>query len=216
MGVSRWKNTVGSPVMMWKCFPRGRKLRNDMTMAMCSSTPAVIVLVAACGDIPYRNQVATLPETGRYQGTYTITAGVLLHIAIVMSFLNFLPMGKHFHIITGLPTVFFQRLTPMGQLSKLDLEHTEKFGVAKITDLSWKEILDTYSCTECGRCQTYCPTYDTGKPLTHKEVNRAIRHHAQQAAAAFPLPIASLLHHLNRIKPLPAPTNGHGADGHGS
>jgi Fe-S oxidoreductase len=47
-------------------------------------------------------------------------------------------------------------------------------------------------------------------------MNRAIRHHAQQAAAAFPLPIASLLHHLNRIKPMPAPTNGHGADGHGA
>src|SRR5919205_402465 len=69
-----------------------------------------------------------------------------------------------------------------GQLSKLDLEKSEKFGVAKLTDLSWKEILDTYSCTECGRCQTYCPTYETGKPLTHKEVNRAIRHHVQQVA----------------------------------
>src|SRR5207245_6756468 len=96
-------------------------------------------------------------------------AFVLVHITIVLAFLNFLPLGKHFHIITGLPTVFFQRLTPQGQLSKLDLENSEKFGVAKLTDLSWKEILDTYSCTECGRCQTYCPTYDTGKPLTHTE-----------------------------------------------
>ena len=55
--------------------------------------------------------------------TSVMTAGVLLHIAIVMAFLNFLPLGKHFHIITGLPTVFFQRLTPQGQLSKLDLEN---------------------------------------------------------------------------------------------
>jgi Fe-S oxidoreductase len=179
-------------------------------------------LARNAGEVPW-----FLPVSGRVArwflygmspgaATSLMTAGVLFHIAIVMAFLNFLPMGKHFHIITGLPTVFFQRLTPMGQLSKLDLEHTEKFGVAKLTDLSWKEILDTYSCTECGRCQTYCPTYDTGKPLTHKEVNRAIRHHAQQAAAAFPLPIASLLSHLNRIKPMPAPANGHGADGHGA
>ena len=108
------------------------------------------------------------------------TAGILAHITIVMAFLNFLPLGKHFHIITGLPNVYFQRLTPQGQLSKIDLENSEKFGSATVKDLSWKEILDTYSCTECGRCQTYCPTYMTGKPLTHKEVNRAIRHHAQE------------------------------------
>ena len=88
--------------------------------------------------------------------------------------------------------------------------------MSKLTDLSWKEILDTYSCTECGRCQTYCPTYETGKPLTHKEMNRAIRHHAQQAAAMFPLPLASLVQHLNRIKPMPVPGNGHGADAHGA
>src|SRR5260370_1483576 len=99
------------------------------------------------------------------------TAGVVLHIAIVLAFLNFLPIGKHFHIITGLPTVFFQRLTPQGQLSKLALENGEKFGVATLTDLSWKEGLDTYSRTECWRCQTYCPTYMTRNPLTHKEVN---------------------------------------------
>src|SRR5438477_2739095 len=162
-------------------------------------------LAKSAGEVPWY-----LPVSGRVAewflygmspgaATTLMTAGVLLHIAIVMAFLNFLPMGKHFHIITGLPTVFFQRLTPMGQLSKLDLEHTEKFGVAKLTDLSWKEILDTYSCTECGRCQTYCPTYDTGKPRTHKEVNRAIRHHAQQVAESLPLPLLQIARSLNRI-----------------
>ena len=145
-----------------------------------------------------------------------MTVGVLLHIAIVMAFLNFLPLGKHFHILTGLPTVFFQRLAPQGQLSKLDLENSEKFGVAKLTDLSWKEILDTYSCTECGRCQTYCPTYVTGKPLTHKEVNRAIRHHAQQMATQMPLPLAMLARKLNRIPPVTGGSHANGpGDGHG-
>jgi Fe-S oxidoreductase len=193
------------------------------------------ILAKSAGEVPWY-----LPVSGRVASWFlygmspgaaqnVITVGVLLHIAIVMAFLNFLPLGKHFHIITGLPTVYFQRLTPQGQLSKLDLEHSEKFGVAKLTDLSWKEILDTYSCTECGRCQTYCPTYDTGKPLTHKEVNRAIRHHAQQVAAWMPLPLGVIAARLNRLKPMPnghsgAPTDpahhdpsghGHGADGHG-
>ncbi|MFL5411759.1 MAG: (Fe-S)-binding protein [Myxococcales bacterium] len=177
-------------------------------------------LAKSAGEVPWylpvSGRVATWFLSGMSPGAANglITVGVLLHITIVMAFLNFLPMGKHFHIIPGLPTVFFQRLTPMGQLSKLDLEHSEKFGVAKLTDLSWKEILDTYSCTECGRCQTYCPTYDTGKPLTHKEVNRAIRHHAQQSSASLPLPLGNILRHLNRIKPLPPPVH-HGSNGHG-
>ncbi|HEY6912787.1 MAG TPA: (Fe-S)-binding protein, partial [Myxococcales bacterium] len=160
--------------------------------------------------LPVSGRVAGFIESGHAAGI--MTAFVLVHVTIVMAFLNFLPIGKHFHIITGLPTVFFQRLTPQGQLSKLDLENSEKFGVAKLTDLSWKEILDTYSCTECGRCQTYCPTYDTGKPLTHKEVNRAIRHHAQQMAEQMPLPIRQLLRGMNRIPPVTG--GGHG-DGHG-
>ena len=175
-------------------------------------------LAKSAGEVPWY-----LPVSGRVAAwfldgmspqtaTNVMTAGVVFHITIVMTFLNFLPMGKHFHIITGLPTVYFQRLAPMGQLSKLDLENSQSFGVAKLTDLSWKEILDTYSCTECGRCQTFCPTYDTGKPLTHKEVNRAIRHHAQEAAATLPLPIGALLSRMNRVKPV---TDGHGGNGHG-
>ena len=190
------------------------------------------ILAKRAGVVPWY-----LPVSGRFASWFlsgmspaaaasVVTAGVLVHIAIVMAFLNFLPLGKHFHILTGLPTVFFQRLSPQGQLSKLDLENSEKFGVAKLTDLSWKEILDTYSCTECGRCQTYCPTYLTGKPLTHKEVNRAIRHHAQEVAESMPLPLQQLMRSLNRIQPVAggghsnghgdAPANGHGdAKGHG-
>ena len=180
-------------------------------------------LAKSAGEVPWY-----LPVSGRVASWFlygmspstaagVITVGVLVHIAIVMTFLNFLPLGKHFHIITGLPTVFFQRLSPQGQLSKLDLENSEKFGVAKLPDLSWKEILDTYSCTECGRCQTYCPTYVTGKPLTHKEVNRAIRHHAQQVATSMPLPLFSLLKQLDRTRAAaPAPAhNGHDAHGGG-
>src|SRR6267143_5694331 len=173
-------------------------------------------LAKSAGEVPWY-----LPVSGKIAQWFlygmspraaanAMTFGVLLHIAIVMTFLNFLPMGKHFHIITGLPTVYFQRLTPMGQLSKLDLENATSFGVSKLTDLSWKEILDTYSCTECGRCQTYCPTYDTGKPLTHKEMNRAIRHHAQEMAEKMPLPLAQLARRLNRIRPV---TGGGHADG---
>ena len=110
-------------------------------------------------------------------------ASFWLHLVIVLVFLNFLPFGKHFHVITALPDVYVQRLPPRGALRKLDLEsETPDYGARSVKDLSWKEALDTYSCTECGRCQTYCPTYVTGKPLSHKEVNRTLRHHVQDQA----------------------------------
>ena len=110
-------------------------------------------------------------------------ASFWLHLVIVMVFLNFLPFGKHFHVITALPDVYVQRLPPRGALRKLDLEsETPDYGARSVKDLSWKEALDTYSCTECGRCQTHCPTYVTGKPLSHKEVNRTLRHHIQDLA----------------------------------
>jgi Fe-S oxidoreductase len=106
-------------------------------------------------------------------------AGLWLHLAIILVFLNLLPYGKHFHILTALPNVYLRALPPgSARLRKLDLEREDAtFGTRTAKDLSWKEALDVYSCTECGRCQTHCPTYVTGKPLSHKEVNRAIRRH---------------------------------------
>jgi Fe-S oxidoreductase len=96
------------------------------------------------------------------------------HLTIVLAFLNFLPYGKHFHVITALPNVYFQRLNPSGKLGTPNLEK-EEFGTRTIRDLTWKQGLDLYSCTECGRCQTHCPTYITGKPLTHKGVNQDLK-----------------------------------------
>jgi Fe-S oxidoreductase len=109
-----------------------------------------------------------------------------VHLALILVFLNVLPFGKHFHIVTALPNVFFRRLPPEGALRKLDLEAEDaSFGAATVKDLSWKEAFDVYSCTECGRCQTHCPTYVTGKPLSHKEVNRSIRHHLAETTPAL-------------------------------
>jgi len=112
--------------------------------------------------------------------------GYWLHLVLIVVFLNVLPHGKHFHIVTGLPNVYFRRLPPMARLEKLDLEaEGARFGAATVTDLSWKEGWDVYACTECGRCQTHCPTYLTGKPLSHKEVNRALRRHLGEFGPAL-------------------------------
>ncbi|MEW5737532.1 MAG: (Fe-S)-binding protein [Myxococcota bacterium] len=105
------------------------------------------------------------------------------HVSIILVFLNFLPHGKHFHVIVGLANVFLKALPPVDRpgissSAKLPTPNLEKeeFGAKVLTDLTWKQGLDLDTCTECGRCQTHCPTYLTGKPLTHKGVNQSLKH----------------------------------------
>lgn len=114
-------------------------------------------------------------------------AGYWVHCFIILFFLNLLPIGKHFHVITGLFTVFFQKTKPLGQLSWLDIDieadlDKQFWGIEKVEHMTWKMILDTYSCTECGRCLTHCPTYLTEKPLTHKGLNLTIKDHLLKSA----------------------------------
>ena len=94
-----------------------------------------------------------------------------LHCLAVLVFLNFLPIGKHFHVITGIPNVFFRNLKVNGYVEKIDLEKSEKFGIKTTADMTWSMVLDLYSCTECGRCNVYCPTVLTHKPLSHRQLN---------------------------------------------
>jgi Fe-S oxidoreductase len=92
------------------------------------------------------------------------------HLGIVLGFLNFLPFSKHFHVIIAMPNVWFSKLEPRGRLSRLNLEDEKitKFGAEKLEDLTWKNLLDSYACTECGRCNEFCPTTTTGKELRPK------------------------------------------------
>ena len=99
-----------------------------------------------------------------------------IHCVCILVFLNFLPIGKHFHVITAIPNVFFANLQPAGTVAKIDLEKTEKFGIRSTADLTWPMLLNAYSCTECGRCTVYCPTALTGKPLAHRELNLDLKH----------------------------------------
>ena len=77
-----------------------------------------------------------------------------IHNLVVLVFLNLLPPSKHFHIITSLPNVYFEKLEPKGALSKQDLENATHFGTSHIDQFTWKQVLDMYSCTECGRCSS--------------------------------------------------------------
>jgi Fe-S oxidoreductase len=104
-----------------------------------------------------------------------------LHIVTQLAFLNILPFGKHFHVITALPNVFLKSLGyPHEKTKLLDLEdeeawENESLGINHIHQLNWKQGLDLYTCTECGRCKEVCPTYVTDKPLNLHDFNDQLK-----------------------------------------
>lgn len=108
--------------------------------------------------------------------------GFWTHSALVLIFLNLLPYGKHFHVITVIPNVFAQDLAGIGRLRPIAdiegrIERSETLGVARAKDLSWKAVLDLYTCTECGRCSDHCPAFNTGKLLSPKQFTIDVRDH---------------------------------------
>ena len=129
-------------------------------------------------------------------GTLAILAqvGFWTHSTLVLIFLNILPHSKHFHIITAVPNVFTRDLTHPGRLKPM-AENTEKLmevlmaaselpdptvapiGIGRIEHVSWKAILDFYTCTECGRCSDNCPAHRTGKILSPKHLTLDLRDH---------------------------------------
>jgi Fe-S oxidoreductase len=105
------------------------------------------------------------------------------HLTLVFGFLVYLGYSKHLHIITSVPNVFFKNEEPKGALRTLDIEAVmnaeneseQHFGAGALEQFSWKDMLDLYTCTECGRCQTHCPAYNTGKPLSPKTLITDLR-----------------------------------------
>jgi Fe-S oxidoreductase len=94
-----------------------------------------------------------------------------VHVVTVLGFAAYLPQSKHLHIVTTLPNVFFRSQRPRGALRFVDkIEEQETFGAATLRDLSWKQHLDGYTCTECGRCSDNCPALATGKPLDPQKI----------------------------------------------
>jgi len=96
------------------------------------------------------------------------------HALLILAFLNYLPYSKHLHVITSLINVYFSNTSGPGQkgvMRNMDLEaEVDHFGALDVDHLSWKNLLDGYSCTECGRCTAACPANITGKPLSPRKI----------------------------------------------
>ena len=95
-----------------------------------------------------------------------------IHALVLLFFLVYLPRGKHLHIITAIPNCFFRSLSFVTTVPRLVFQKGRTFGVSKVFQFTWKDLLDFYACTECGRCQAQCPAHNTGKALNPKQVIR--------------------------------------------
>ena len=105
------------------------------------------------------------------------------HLLLVFGFLAYLGYSKHLHIVTAPINVVLREQGPRGRLRPVDIEavmsapdeRDQRFGAGALEDLSWKDVLDLFTCTECGRCQSHCPAYLTGKPLSPKTLITDLR-----------------------------------------
>jgi Fe-S oxidoreductase len=108
---------------------------------------------------------------------WTHLVSYFLHTITFFTFLCFLPLGKHFHVVTSLFNVFFMRLKrgnvkPVRyDVDDAQLDKVESFGVKKLEDFTWKHILDFYSCADCGRCSDNCPANAVGRPLSPRFIS---------------------------------------------
>jgi Fe-S oxidoreductase len=106
---------------------------------------------------------------------------VWAHVVTILSFLAYLPRSKHLHIASAAFNVWYGRTGPGGRLEPLRFDDPDvpeediRFGAGTAADLTWKQMLDTFSCTECGRCQDACPAFATGKVLSPKLLIMGLR-----------------------------------------
>ncbi len=143
----------------------------EMQHAIVGSTVSSVLTVLGLGK-------STL--VGLEAGMYWI------HVVVLFFFLNYLPHSKHMHVLTALPNVFTLNLQEGKPLAPIeDIEEQESFGAEKIEDFTWKEILDIWTCTECGRCMTNCPTTLTDKTLKPKELTERQKHHLEKVIPAL-------------------------------
>ena len=123
--------------------------------------------------------------------------GWWLHLLVIYGFILYLPFSKHLHIFLAFPNSYFSDLNPRGQMNNIpEIENevrsmmglnyraidnpAESFGARDIHQLSWKTLLEAYSCTECGRCTSVCPANLTGKKLSPRKIVMDIRDRAEE------------------------------------
>ncbi len=126
------------------------------------------------------------PFRGLTPTTQSVVATVCwwMHLGVVLVFLTLLPLGKHFHVVTSVFSVFLRNREPAGCLAPAVRDQGTE-GVERIEQFTWRQMLDWYSCSECGRCQDVCPAYNSGAPLSPKLLIMGLRTHLFERGQAL-------------------------------
>ena len=124
--------------------------------------------------------------TGFSPNTQIVIAEIAfwIHLGVVLLFLTELPGGKHFHVVTSVPSILLRDLQPPGRLPQAP-EFNGDIGVSKVEQFRWRQMLDFYTCTECGRCQDVCPAYNSGLPLSPKLLIMSLRDNLKERGAVL-------------------------------
>jgi Fe-S oxidoreductase len=101
------------------------------------------------------------------------------HLLLSFSLFSYVSFSRLLHLYSSPLNIFFRNLEPKGALSKIDLEASETYGVARIEEFTWKHLLELDACTRCGRCQETCPAHLSGKALNPKKVIQNLKHHLE-------------------------------------
>jgi Fe-S oxidoreductase len=142
----------------------------------------VLLEQRAAGDLtPFRDQPFSSLVASALSGLGTGAVETLQHVAwwahvlVFLGFGAYIPLSKHMHLVFATPNIYFFRKKRYGLPEPIDFEEAEKFGVDRVQELPWKTLLDTFACTECGRCNEACPAHATGKPLMPMKVLHDIK-----------------------------------------
>ncbi len=100
-----------------------------------------------------------------------------IHIINVFAFILYVPRSKYMHMFMGPINIMLKSRKSSGYIKTIDLENAESFGIQRLSDMTWKDLLDGFACIDCGRCTDYCPASISGKPLSPKEIITKMRDH---------------------------------------
>jgi len=161
------------------------------------------------GSFPVSSQIASWFDGISMEAVYGLERGFWwFHILGILAFLNYLPYSKHFHIILAFPNTYYSKLEPKGAFTNMESvtkevqmmmdpnvdpyaataegaenEVPERFGAKDVNDLNWVQLMNAYSCTECGRCTSECPANQTGKILSPRKIMMDTRDRLEEYGA---------------------------------
>jgi len=161
------------------------------------------------GYYPISSAIANMFTASTSTMTHMYHASLWIHVLLIYFFANYLPYSKHFHVFMSLPSVYFSRLTPLTQMTNMESvtkevkimmdpnlafaapaegeeeEEIARFGMKDVEDGTWKNYLDSLTCTQCGRCTAACPANQTGKKLSPRKVVKNYRERMTEKAAGL-------------------------------